>query len=171
MRLGDWRESVPDGYRVAAVDADFLGSGKKNVREVLGWVEGNWLSQSDFLSNCFGFCIIHGEAIVTSCLPDCVSGERCEIGINTEVGYRRRGLAALTVAATVSYCLDNGVGSIGWRCLANNSDSRRTDKKVGRRGVGTDNRIRAGHRCLPGLVHRRDLSSRDAYASPYSKRN
>jgi hypothetical protein len=74
--------------------------------------------------------MICGDAIV-ACLSDCVSGERCEIGINTDERHRRRGLAALTVAATVNHCLDNGLGLIGWHCLANNTGSRRTAEKVG----------------------------------------
>jgi hypothetical protein len=99
MQLGDWRQCVPDGCRVAVVDAGLLGSEKKNVSKVLGWVENNWHSETDFLSNGFGFCMISGEAIVAWCLSDCVGGGRCEIGIKTDEGHRRRGLAALTVAA------------------------------------------------------------------------
>jgi RimJ/RimL family protein N-acetyltransferase len=91
---------------------------------------------TDFARDGFGFCLLHGATIVSHCLADCVSGSRCELGIFTNGGYRRRGLGALTLAATVEYCLEQRLPTIGWHCWANNWGSQALAEKVGFRLAG-----------------------------------
>jgi GNAT superfamily N-acetyltransferase len=91
---------------------------------------------ADFVRDGFGFCLLHGTTIVSHCLTDCVSGSGCELGVATHRDYRRRGFGTLTVAATVEYCLEHHLPTIGWHCWANNRGSQRVAEKVGLGFVG-----------------------------------
>jgi GNAT superfamily N-acetyltransferase len=132
--LPDWRARIPPGYDMVRVDHAFLTRqdlvGLDDVRERTS-------SWTDFARDGFGFCLLHGATIVSHCLADCVSGSRCEVGIMTHRGYRRRGLGTLTVAATVEYCLEQHLPTIGWHCWANNRGSQRLAEKVGFGLAGT----------------------------------
>lgn len=131
QRLPHWRDLVPASFLVAPVDAELLGKKElKNHPAVAGWVEG-WHSSAYFLQHGFGFCVLHGETIASWCLADCASGPHCEIGIQTDRAYRRRGLAKVAVAAAVEHCLANGFTAIGWHCLSSNTGSRAVAEKVG----------------------------------------
>ncbi len=126
--LPDWRDQTPSGYEMVQVDPQFLARqdlvNLDDVRErITAW--------TDFARDGFGFCLIHGNTIVSHCIADCVSGGACELGLATHSDYRRRGLGALTVAAAVEYCLDRHVSTIGWHCMANNHGSQRVAEKVG----------------------------------------
>jgi RimJ/RimL family protein N-acetyltransferase len=128
----DWRRRVPAGFRMRRVDRALLEDAGVVNREVVAHkIETNWNSVEDFVERGPGFCLVHGDTIVSECLADCVVGDRCEIGIWTDERYRRRGLATLTVAATVEGCLARGLTSIGWHCANNNVASRRTAERVG----------------------------------------
>lgn len=72
------------------------------------------------------------------CLSDCVSGTRCEIGIETDEEYRRRGFATLTASAAVAHCLEKGFTRIGWHTGPTNVASMRTAEKVGFKKVLED---------------------------------
>ncbi|HUY76553.1 MAG TPA: GNAT family N-acetyltransferase [Ktedonobacterales bacterium] len=131
--LPDWRELLPQGYEMAQVDQAFLArQDLAHLDDVRDWT-ANW---TDFARDGFGFCLLHDGAIVSHCIADCVSGHACEVGIVTQRDYQRRGLGALTVAATVEHCLERQLSTIGWHCLANNRGSQRVAEKVGFEFVG-----------------------------------
>lgn len=132
--LPDWRTRIPPGYEMVRVDQAFLARQDlvqlDDVRErITEW--------KNFARDGFGFCLIHHDTIVSHCIADCVSGSACELGITTHRDYRRRGLGALTTAATVEYCLDHHLSTIGWHCWANNRGSQRVAEKVGFGFVGS----------------------------------
>jgi len=132
MRMPDWRERIPDGFSLTRIDGEFLQRrALKNFPQVAEWIEDSWDGDKGFLERGLGFCMVRGETVVNWCLTDCVSGKQCEIGIDSDAGYRRRGLAALTVAATVDHCLARGLTGIGWHCLDTNAGSYRTAEKAG----------------------------------------
>jgi RimJ/RimL family protein N-acetyltransferase len=132
LHLPDWRALIPPGLELVRMDEQFLARAHlENYDEVAVRVRHHWHSPGDFLERGFGFALLHGETIVTRCMADCVAGPRCEMGIGTDVRYRRRGLAALTVAAAVEYCLARGLAEIGWHCLETNTGSRRVAERVG----------------------------------------
>lgn len=131
MRLPGWQGLIPDGFHVAQVDRAFLvRTDLKHHNTVVERV-GSWHSVDYFLQHGFGFCLVEGNTVASCCVADCVVGDKCEIGIFTEMEYRRRGLAALAVAATVEYCLAHAITGIGWHCLQSNVGSRRVAEKVG----------------------------------------
>lgn len=131
QRLADWRARLPAEFEFVRVDAEFLQRSQlKNHDGVTRWITG-WHSTADFLANGLGFCIVAGDTIASMSIMDCRWGETCEIGIRTDMTFRRRGLAALVVAGMVDACLAQGITTIGWHCLRTNIGSRRTAEKVG----------------------------------------
>jgi GNAT superfamily N-acetyltransferase len=123
--LPDWRTRIPPGYELVRVD-QALPARQDLVH--LKDVRARTSPWTDYARDGFGFCLLHGATIVAHCLADCVSGSR---GIFTHRDYRRRGLGTLTVAATVEYCLERHLPSIGWHCWANYRGSQRLAEKVG----------------------------------------
>lgn len=123
---------TPDGYQVRAVDADLLADRTlARPDHIDDWIEDNWGSVENYLARGFGLCITHEGRVVSWSLTDCVSGERCEIGIHTDPAYRQQGLAAMTAAACVRHALTNGFREVGWHCNAENIGSWKTALKVG----------------------------------------
>jgi hypothetical protein len=53
------------------------------------------------------------------------------MGVTTDPEHRRRGLAAVVVAAAVEQCLERGFHEIGWHCLRSNAGSVAVGRKVG----------------------------------------
>ncbi|MFN8444773.1 MAG: GNAT family N-acetyltransferase [Caldilineaceae bacterium] len=130
-KLSDWHALLQTGFEFAQVDTEFLQrTSLKNHDGVTRWIRG-WFSTEDFLANGLGFCIVHDDTIASMCIMDCRSGTTCEIGIRTDPGYRRRGLAAIVVAGMVDACLERGITTIGWHCHRTNYGSRGTAQKVG----------------------------------------
>lgn len=133
LRLRDWRERLPAGFEVRRIDADLLGQPLRNLNVITRWIGNNWRSRDDFLANGFGFCAVDtaNQAMVSCCVADCACGDQAEVGIKTDAGYRRRGLASAVVAAAVEHCLAHGYTEIGWHCVASNAGSIATAQKVG----------------------------------------
>lgn len=130
-RMGDWRRRIPPGYEFRRVDAETLDSRLDNLDEVSHSIEKSWHSTQEFLERGFCFIIVHDNAIVSRCSSDCVSDDRCELGVWTAPIHRGRGLATLVVAGTVDHCLSQGLTRIGWHCMDTNIGSIRVAEKVG----------------------------------------
>lgn len=131
LRITDWKERIPPGFQLVRVDESLLESDLKNIEDVTASVKTTWNSLEDFLRYGFGFFLLHDNTIVSWCLTDCVSGTKCEIGIETDETYRRQGCAAITAAAMVEYCLSQGMTDIGWHTGVTNTGSIKTAEKVG----------------------------------------
>jgi RimJ/RimL family protein N-acetyltransferase len=128
----DWQANVPEGFAVRRIDAPLLDRpGLTIPSHVTDWAENNWGSLANFLHNGFGFATVHGDEMVSWSLTDCRSGDACEIGIHTAEAFRRRGLAAITAAATAGFALSHGFATVGWQCNLDNLGSIGTAEKVG----------------------------------------
>ncbi len=126
------KNQIPKGYSIQRLTKKLLT--KKDLiipKHVKTWIKGNWSSINNFDKIGFGYCTMHKNKIVSYCIGDCRSGNECEMGIHTLPEYRKQGLAVLTVAATVDYCLSNGFKKAGWHCNEDNYGSRKTAEKVG----------------------------------------
>lgn len=130
----DWRKHIPGGYTVQRVDRTLLEDGQvvfpDAVREWMD-IEEMWGTQESFLSKGISFVVLREREVVAWCTPDCVAGDRIEVGIVTHPAHRRRGLAAVAAAATVEYCLSHGFSTVGWHCSEDNIGSWKTAEKVG----------------------------------------
>jgi RimJ/RimL family protein N-acetyltransferase len=128
----DWREFLPDGYRLVEVDQKLLEN--EHLDNYVGLVEeihSECKSVLQFLHDRFGFCLLKGDQIITWCLSEYNSGGRCEIGIATLPGYRRKGLAKAATLALVEKALRSGYHEVGWHCYASNVGSIATAQSAG----------------------------------------
>jgi RimJ/RimL family protein N-acetyltransferase len=128
----DWRAHLPAGYTLHRIDRSLLDCPQLTVPDhVTGWMENNWGSIDRFLRDGFGFATVSEGEVVSWSLSDCVSDDRCEIGIRTAPAHRRRGLAAVTAAAAAEHALARGFASVGWHCPDDNLGSISTAERVG----------------------------------------
>lgn len=126
-----WREYMPEGARVVNIDENLLKLNHlENFGAVEDWLDG-WGTHENFLARGCGTCIVIGETIASYSLMDLGIGDRCEIGIVTDIHYRRQGLGKLAVSATIESCLKRGYREIGWQCLRSNAGSIATAKRTG----------------------------------------
>jgi GNAT superfamily N-acetyltransferase len=94
-------------------------------------IDEQWGTVEQFLENGVSFCVLHGLEVVSWCTPDCVANSQIEVGAITHPEHRRKGLAAISVAATSEYCLSHGFSAVGWHCNELNISSWKTAEKVG----------------------------------------
>lgn len=128
----DWHTILPAGYTVARLDAALLtAQGSRLPQSIADSIRIGWQNKENFLASGFGFVALQGDEIVCWCLADVTAGQACEIGIETAVSHRRRGLATAVVAATVEFCQQTGFSHIGWHCGADNPGSIKTAVNVG----------------------------------------
>jgi RimJ/RimL family protein N-acetyltransferase len=130
----DWRNHIPEGYTVRRVDRAMLDDAQIVFPDALReWMnfEEVWWTRENFFSKGISFAVLHGHEVVAWCTPDCIAGDRIDVGIITHRPHRRRGLASVAVAATVEYCLSHGFSAVGWHCNAINVSSWKTAEKVG----------------------------------------
>jgi RimJ/RimL family protein N-acetyltransferase len=130
----DWRNNIPEEYTVRCVDRTLLNDAEvvfpDAVREWMDFKE-MWWTEENFLSRGVSFVITREREVAAWCTPDCVAGDQIDVGVITHPAHRRRGLAAVAVAATVEHCLSCGFSAIGWHCNAGNVGSWKTAEKVG----------------------------------------
>jgi RimJ/RimL family protein N-acetyltransferase len=134
----NWRTHVPKGYEMVPVDEPLFAR-----RDLVGidtlneWVLGDWRSAAEFAARDVGFCLIHGDELVSwcaseyTCEPFPGAGKMCHLGIYTSERYRRQGFATLVASATAERCLESGITDIGWHCWDANMASAATAQKVG----------------------------------------
>lgn len=129
-----WRDRVPEGYTVRRVDRALLQDTQVVFADVVReWldVEDMWWTLDNLLSQAFSYAVLSESEVVSWCTPDCVAGDRIDVGIITHPAHRRKGLASVAVAATVEHCLSHGFSAVGWHCNADNVGSWKTAEKVG----------------------------------------
>ncbi len=130
----DWRRNIPQGYTVHRVDQALLDSSAVVFPDPLHeWMDfaHMWWTVENFLAKGVSLCVVEGNKVVSWCTCDCVAGDRIDVGIITHPAHRRRGLAAVAVAATAEHCLSHGFSGVGWHCNADNVGSCKTAEKVG----------------------------------------
>jgi RimJ/RimL family protein N-acetyltransferase len=130
----DWRQHLPEGYTVRRVDpALWHDPGVHFPESVREWIdlEEVWGTEENFFAKGVSFAVLHGDEVVAWCTPDCVAGDRIDVGIFTLPAHRRTGLATVAVAATVEQCLRQGFRAVGWHCNADNVGSWKTAERVG----------------------------------------
>ncbi len=131
-KIVDWQEQIPSGFTVERINEDILSqTDLRNNDTINRWIKALWASVDDFLAQGVGCCIIHGKKIVSWCITDYVSGNRCELSLETDKEYRKQGFATLTAAATVDSCLAKKLTEISWRSNEYNLGSRKIAEKIG----------------------------------------
>lgn len=134
-----WPLTVPHDVVLRAVDAALLADPAiTNIDYVTAEMVSERPSVEAFLARSFGYCLVHEQEIIGWCMSEYNTGNRCELGIETAVPFRRRGLATLLATATIRHALAQGVTDIGWVCWADNQPSVATALKLGFQQVAQD---------------------------------
>lgn len=132
---GLWEASapdIPDDVNLHPIDVSLLSKKYlKNLDDVVEEMQSERFNVEEFLAKSFGYCAIIDNALVGWCTSEYNVGNRCELGIATAEGYRRRGIATLTGTAVIKHALSLGIDSIGWHCYADNKPSIATAKRLG----------------------------------------
>lgn len=128
----DWRAAIPEGFELAEVNHALL---ERTEIQGLGALREEMCSErptvEDFLAHSFGYSLVTENTLITWCLSEYNTGDRCEVGIATAESFRKRGLATLSGAAFVERALAEGYKRIGWHCWARNEGSVNTALKIG----------------------------------------
>ena len=132
----DWQPPVtpdlPAGLNLRAVDAALLEqSHLRNHAALLEEMQSERESVADFMAKSFGSLLVSADAIITWCLSEYNLGDRCEIGIATDEGYRRQGLATLTAIGMIRQSAAQKMRRVGWHCWLLNEGSNATARKLG----------------------------------------
>jgi len=137
LKIPTWRDSIPPDFRIQVVDEELLHTAQIELDEgrdshfhPCEWALG-FGSISNYLTHGSGFAVMVGDQMVSWSMSDCVAKNHAEIGIYTVPEHRRKGLGTIAAAATVEYCLNTGIESVGWHCNDSNIASQRTAKKIG----------------------------------------
>ncbi|MFB8423863.1 MULTISPECIES: GNAT family N-acetyltransferase [Priestia] len=89
-----------------------------------------WGSESNFLKNGLGVCLIHKENIIAECVSIFHSGKIAEIDIVTNPNYRGQGLGKVVGQEFINKCLENNVLP-AWDCDNSNKSSKALAHNLG----------------------------------------
>ena len=126
-----WDVNLPTGIRIVLIDEDLLTSKYRNLDRVKDEMGSERDSVEDFLENSFGYVALDGNEIVSWCMSEYNTSDRCELGIETIEGYQRRGIATQVARAVIGHAIRQGVYNIGWHCWKRNEPSVRTALRIG----------------------------------------
>lgn len=128
----DWRRLIPAELTMRRVDWALLADRRlQNLDQLIAEIHSESHSIDDFLDNKLGFCVQQGHALIGWCLSEYNYGARCELGVETPAGERRRGIATLAAAATIEQAHALNITDIGWHCWADNLASIALARKLG----------------------------------------
>jgi GNAT superfamily N-acetyltransferase len=128
----DWRPQVPEGFTIQLIDESLLEHDEIDD-DVRNLIQSNMeaCTPAGPLGVGFGFVALHDSILVAQAIIDVIVGEKGEIGLVTDPGYRRRGLATITSGAAIEFGLANGLSTVYWDCNAGNTTSLRTAQVLG----------------------------------------
>ena len=98
-----------------------------HIRSEINWM---WPSEERFHVHGFGVAAVVEQRAICWCTAEYVSPQRCGIGIATDPGYERRGVATATAARFVLEARRRGIAPY-WECGSWNAASIRVAEKVG----------------------------------------
>ena len=128
------RVDIPldSGISIEFIDSSFLKrTHLNNYDQIIGMINENWISEEVFLNNGFGFCLVKDDSIISWCISDYNIDKQCEIGVETDDVYRRKGYATIVVTEVLNYCKQRGLKKVGWHCMDSNVGSYKLAEKVG----------------------------------------
>jgi hypothetical protein len=130
----DWRALLPPGFSLREVNEALLAqSHLKNLESLCEEMCSERPTVHHFLARSFGVCVVDEatQALAGWCLSEYNTGDRCEVGIETVEGYRRRGLATAMTCALVELARARDIAHVGWDCWTSNTPSSGTALKAG----------------------------------------
>jgi GNAT superfamily N-acetyltransferase len=127
----DRSERLPEGFGIASITERFGDlSALSGFSDVVAEIESGWPSVREFQHRGFGYVAHTASTIACWCTAEYRSARHCGTGIETQPGYRRRGLATLTASAFVAECVRRGLVAY-WDAWATNLPSIAVAERVG----------------------------------------
>lgn len=124
--------ALPADFRLRPVDAALVADASLGHHEaLLNETQSEAPSVAAFLAHRFGYCIQRGDDLVAWCLSEYNHGARCELGIETQQPYQRRGLGRTVALATIAHAQRAGITTIGWHCRKQNLPSSALARHLG----------------------------------------
>ncbi|WDV47798.1 GNAT family N-acetyltransferase [Clostridiaceae bacterium M8S5] len=117
-------------YIMKRVDKELLDDSNYDMSFVKDAILEWWDSFEDFLNNGVGFCIIHDNKAVCSCVTSFTDGASMESHIVTHESYRKKGLATVAVSEYLRECKIININPY-WDCMQKNYGSRALAEKLG----------------------------------------
>lgn len=121
--------SLEEGYSVRKVDEELLNN-SYNLEYVKEAIYEWWDSFEGFIKYGVGYCILHENKAVCSCVTSFMIDNSMESHIKTKEEYRKKGLATIAVGEFLKYCKANGYEPY-WECMEKNYGSRALAEKFG----------------------------------------
>jgi RimJ/RimL family protein N-acetyltransferase len=120
---------VIDGYDIKKIDRELI---EKDSDYILSEALGDfWYSMDDFLQYGFGYCVMKGDRVVSTCLSCCVHEQEHEISVATyEEEEMKKGFATMVCAAYLEHCIQYGLIP-KWSTFKTNIESVRLAEKLG----------------------------------------
>lgn len=127
----DWQSDVPAGITIRKIDRDLYENKEYQLPDEVADIVHKWYRIMKGKTDDFGFVALDGKKVVSWMTIDFVSNGEGDVGVQTLSDYRRRGLAAITSAASMEYAFSHGIKKIHWTCTAQNTGSMNTASKLG----------------------------------------
>lgn len=89
-----------------------------------------WNDAAQFLRNGGGWCLAQGDEVAAMAFSSFRFDDDLEIGVETRLTFRRRGLAQLAAAKLIETCLAQGLQAL-WSCRKENRASYRLAQRLG----------------------------------------
>ena len=128
----DRRFELPD-RRFELKRTDHLNYGALTGRIVPAF---SWRSEAEFLENGFGFCVMYEGRAAACAFSAGISGQYCDIGVETAEEFRGMGLAKAAAQAMTDEIIGRGLTPV-WGCSVSNTASIKLACSVGFRVKGT----------------------------------
>jgi len=126
----DWRRNILDGYVVRPLEPGLLQHKDLQIPSLVKTTLSKWESIQDKRLQDYGFIIIHDDQVVSWATVDFVSSGSGDLGFETDMAHRQRGLGTVVAAAALEHGLAHGLNAIHWTCAADNTGSLRTAEKL-----------------------------------------
>ncbi|KNF09033.1 GNAT acetyltransferase [Gottschalkia purinilytica] len=120
---------LPNGYQIKRINSEIINNDPdKIISKVLGEF---WYSIDDFLKFGFGYCIMKGNRLISTCLSCCVNKNEHEINVETYYEEEmNKGLATWACVAYLEHCIKNVIIP-HWSTLETNVESISLGEKLG----------------------------------------
>lgn len=126
----DFDTLKPDDYFLKEVNEELLKNNRYNLEFVKSAIYEWWDSIDDFIKHGTGYCILHNDTAVCSCVTSFMNDTSMESHIKTLETHRKKGLATRAVGEFVKYCKVNQYEPY-WDCMEENFGSRALAEKFG----------------------------------------
>jgi GNAT superfamily N-acetyltransferase len=117
--------ALPSGYRLRKIDAEIVPSlaGFDYYVSMFGSVERA-------IQRTIGYCLMHGETVVSEAVAGPLARGIAEIGVGTDEVHRRQGFATATAARVIQECETLGYRAF-WNAAQHNAASVALARRLG----------------------------------------